>query len=73
MELLVTVSGTDWPTALEVRLFEGALPGHGSYESNSFSAVGNAGLWSIAISSHDLKETTYYVAVKGTDVGEVEN
>ena len=67
------MSGTDWPTALEVRLCEGALPDDGSYESNSFSAVGKAGLWSIAISSHDLKETTYYVAVKGTDVGEVEN
>ena len=71
VELTQTKIGVDTPTALEVRLFEGELPTDGQYSSQHFAAAGSSGLWSVTVSAHDLKETTYYVAVKGTANSEV--
>ena len=46
-----------------MRLYEGSVPS--SYKSEYFALDGIAGLWSVSISAHDLKETSYYIAVLG--------
>jgi hypothetical protein len=56
----------DTPNALEVRLFQGSVPTDGSYETERISAVGKSGMWSIAVSAHDIMEGTYFIVVKGT-------
>jgi hypothetical protein len=71
VELLVTSAGSDSPNAIELMLFEGNLPSDGKYETEHFAQKGKAGLWSVAISAQDLKQTRYYMVVKGTDVAPV--
>jgi hypothetical protein len=71
VELTMSTASSDFPNALEVLLFEHEVPTDGHYESPFFAATGSAGLWTIAVSAHDLKEETYYVVVKGLDVSEV--
>ena len=70
VELTVSTASSDMPSVLEVLLFEGEMPDK-TYKSQRFASKGNNGLWSIAVSAHDLRETTYYIVVKGTDVNEV--
>jgi hypothetical protein len=70
VELTVSSASSDMPNALEVLLFEGEVP-HGTYKSQQYASKSISGLWSIAVSAHDLKETTYYIVVKGTDVHQV--
>jgi hypothetical protein len=70
VELTVSTASSDMPNALEVLLFEGKMPDK-TFSSQLFASKGNSGLWSIAVSAHDLKETTYYIVVKGKDVNEV--
>ena len=70
VELTVTSAFSDLPNALEVLLFEGEMPDE-AYKSEIFASKSNSGLWSIAVSAHDLKEATYYIVVKGTDVLQV--
>jgi hypothetical protein len=41
------------------------MPEHGNYETEFFDATGKNGLWSLSVSSHDLRKGYYYVAVKG--------
>jgi len=69
-ELLATSAGSDSdsPDAIELMLFEKSFPPGGSYSTQFFAQKGKAGVWSVAISSHDLKQQTYYVVVKGTDI-----
>jgi hypothetical protein len=70
-ELLVTTAGSDSPDAIELMLFAGELPLDGNYKTQFFAQKGKAGLWSVGISAHDLKQMTYHIVVKGTDVGPV--
>ena len=70
VELTVSSASSDMPNALEVLLFEGEVP-HGTYESQHYASKSISGVWSIAVSAHDLKETIYYIVVKGTDVLQV--
>jgi hypothetical protein len=66
VELTMTTTNTDTPAALEVRLFQGSIPADGNYESERYAAVGKSGMWSLAVSSHDIVQGTYFVVVKGT-------
>jgi hypothetical protein len=71
VELTMTSISSDFPDALEVLLFEKEVPTDGSYESSFFASKGSSGVWSIAVSAHDLKVETYFVVVRGRDVNQV--
>ena len=71
VELTMSTASSDFPNALEVLLFEHEVPTDGHYESPFFAATGSAGLWTIAVSAHDLKEETYFVVVKGAAINQV--
>jgi hypothetical protein len=71
VELTMTSASADSPNALEVLLFEKELPSNGEYAASVFASRGSSGIWSVAVSAHDLKAETYFVVVKGVDVNQV--
>ena len=54
------------PEALGVFLYQGSVPA--DYATELFSDFGSGGIWSVSLSANDVRNGTYYVAVKCWDI-----